>query len=146
MKDGNFYIVNKKILPEVLKKTVEVKELLKKNEKITINEAVKSIGISRSAYYKYKDYISPFFMVEKTKIITLNLLLIHRQGVLAAVLSYISNNIGNILTINQGLPLQSQAVVTISAEVEYDSVNLDLMVEQLRQLDGVQKVELVSQS
>jgi chorismate mutase len=146
MQDGNFYIVNKKILPEVLKKTVDVKELLINNEKITVNEAVAQIGMSRSAFYKYKDHIAPFFMVEKTKIITVNLILMHRLGVLASVLDYVSKNIGNILTINQGLPLQAQAAVTLSAEVEFDQLNLDHMIEYLRQMDGVCKVELVSQS
>ncbi len=146
MIDGNYYIVNKRILPEVLKKTVEVKELLAENESITINEAVQKVGISRSAYYKYKDYISSFFIVDKSKIITLNLILFHRQGILANVLNYVSLNIGNILTINQGLPLQQQAAVSLSVEVEFDSINLDQTVEQLRLLDGVRKVELVSQN
>ena len=146
MSSSNFLIVDQRVLPEVFKKTVAVKELMAGNMRMSVNEAVAKVGISRSAYYKYKDYVSPFNLMEKRKIITLNFVLAHRAGILAGLLNHISSQVGNILTINQGLPLQSQAVVTLSAEVEREKLPIDDLIEALQQMDGVLKVELVSQS
>ena len=50
---STFYLVREEILPEAIKKTIKVKEILKRGEIRTINEAVEKMGLSRSAYYKY---------------------------------------------------------------------------------------------
>ena len=60
-KKDKFYLVQEDILPEAIKKTIKVKEILKLGEVKTINEAVEKMDLSRSAYYKYKDYVFPFF-------------------------------------------------------------------------------------
>ena len=88
-KNSNYYLVREEILPEAIKKTIKVKELLKKGEVRTINEAVEKLNLSRSAYYKYKDYVFPFYEASKEKIVTLALLLEHRSGVLSKVLNEI---------------------------------------------------------
>ena len=87
-------------------KTIKVKEILKRGEIKTINEAVERMGLSRSAYYKYKDYVFPFYEASKEKIITLSLLLEHKAGVLSRVLNTVASDSGSIMTINQGIPLQ----------------------------------------
>ena len=51
-KNSKYYLVREEILPEAIKKTIKVKELLKKGEVRTINEAVEKLNLSRSAYYK----------------------------------------------------------------------------------------------
>ena len=70
----SFYLVKEDILPEAIKKTIKVKEILKRGEAKTINEAVERMNLSRSAYYKYKDYVFPFYEASRDKIITLSLL------------------------------------------------------------------------
>ena len=72
---SNYYLVREEILPEAIKKTIKVKELLKKGEVRTINEAVEMLNLSRSAYYKYKDFVFPFYEASKEKIVTVALLL-----------------------------------------------------------------------
>ncbi len=62
---STFYLVREEILPEAIKKTIKVKEILKRGEIRTINEAVEKMGLSRSAYYKYKDYVFPFYEAKK---------------------------------------------------------------------------------
>ena len=69
-KNSNYYLVREEILPEAIKKTIKVKELLKKGEVRTINEAVEKLNLSRSAYYKYKDYVFPFYEASKEKIVS----------------------------------------------------------------------------
>src|SRR5690554_5110849 len=100
------YLVQEHVLPQVLRKTAEAKELLKNGRAATVNKAVQAVGISRGAFYKYRDYISPFREASRGKILTISLILKHTAGVLSAVLNEIAAAGGNILTINQGIPLQ----------------------------------------
>lgn len=103
---SGFFLVREEILPEAIKKTIRVKEMLKRGDARTINEAVEKMELSRSAYYKYKDYVFPFYEASRNKIVTLTLLLEHKKGVLSSVLNTISADSGSVMTINQGIPLQ----------------------------------------
>ncbi len=121
------------------------KELLDKGEVETIQEAVERVGFSRSAFYKYKDAIFPFNAVMEQKIITVSLNLEHRSGLLSQMLSYIASQRGNILTINQTIPLQGQANVVLSIETAQMDMSATQLSEALRGLEGVRKVVLVGQ-
>ena len=74
----DFLLVSKNILPDAIIKTAKAKELLAKFEVLTINEACERVEISRSAFYKYKDGVLPFYEASKEKIITLSLLLVDK--------------------------------------------------------------------
>ena len=141
-----FYLVREEILPEAIKKTIKVKELLKKGEVRTINEAVEKMELSRSAYYKYKDFVFPFYEASKEKIVTLTLLLEHKQGVLSRVLNTIANDRASVLTINQGIPLQGVANATISLETADLVIDLEALLDKLRMIDGVKRLEVLGQA
>ncbi|MDW7650743.1 MAG: ACT domain-containing protein [Bacillota bacterium] len=148
MKDlgGKFYLVQENVLPQVLRKTAEAKEMLKKGTAQTVNDAVQAVGISRGAFYKYRDYIFPFREASRGKILTVSLILEHTTGVLSDVLKIIAAAHGNVLTINQGIPLQGVANASISFETEELKENVDELLARLSAIDGVQKLELVGQS
>lgn len=141
-----FYLVREEILPEAIKKTIKVKELLKKGEVRTINEAVERMELSRSAYYKYKDYVFPFYEASKEKIVTLTLLLEHKPGVLSRVLNTIANERASVLTINQGIPLQGVANATVSLETAELVIDLEALLDKLRMIDGVKRLEVLGQA
>ncbi len=140
-----FYLVRDEILPEAIKKTILVKDILKRGELKTVNEAVAKVGLSRSAYYKYKDYVFPFYDASKEKIITLSLLLEHKAGVLSRVLNTIAAESGSIMTINQGIPLQGVANTTISIETKFLTIDLEALLDKIRLIDGVKRLELLGQ-
>lgn len=141
-----FFLVSADILPEAIRKTAEVKEILTKKEAATINEAVERVGISRSAYYKYKDGVFPIHSAGKEKIITIFLILEHRAGILSQVINTIAEVQGNILTINQSIPLQGVANVTISIETGNMSVEIDQLLSRFKVISGVKRVEIVGNS
>ena len=141
-----FYLVREEILPEAIKKTIKVKELLKRGEARTINDAVEKMELSRSAYYKYKDYVFPFYEASKEKIVTLALLLEHKPGLLSRVLNTIANDKGSVLTINQGIPLQGMANATISLETVDMIVDLEALLDKLRLIEGVKRLEVLGQA
>lgn len=143
---GNFYLVKEEILPEAIKKTIKAKEMLKKGDVRTINEAVEKLDFSRSAFYKYKDFVFPFYEASKEKIVTLALLLEHKPGVLSKVLNSIAADHGSVLTINQGIPLQGVANATLSIETVDLIVDLEALLDKVRVIDGVKRLELLGQA
>ena len=143
---NGFFLVQEQILPEAIKKTIRVKEMLKRGDARTINEAVDSMGLSRSAYYKYKDYVFPFYEASRNKIISLTLLLEHKKGVLSSVLNTISADSGSVLTINQGIPLQGVANATVSIETANLLVDIEALLDKLRMVDGVKRLEVLGQA
>lgn len=143
---SDFFLVREEILPEAIKKTIRVKEILKRGDVRTINEAVAKMNLSRSAYYKYKDYVFPFYEASRNKIITLTFLLENKKGVLSSVLNTISHDSGNVMTINQGIPLQGVANATISIETANLSIDLEALLDKLRMVDGVKRLEVLGQA
>lgn len=143
---NKFYIISKEILPEAILKTAKVKELLAKKEAETVNEAVEKIGLSRSAFYKYRDGVFPFYEASKEKIITVTITLEHMSGILSNCLNAIAVTQGNILTINQGIPLQGVAYATVSIETRDMVSNIEELLETLYKIPGVLKVEIIGQS
>ena len=132
-----YYIVEDSALPEVLIRTVKAKELLAQGRVKTVNEAAAKAEISRSAFYKYKDLISPFNDMSLGHIITFSMLLRDEPGVLSGILGHFASNGANILTIYQTIPSGGRAPVTISAETMGMTVNMDSFIERAMQLEGV---------
>lgn len=143
--DERFYLVREDILPEALVKTVQVKKLLAGGAAQTVHEATERIGLSRSAFYKYKDGIFTTNQLERERIITISLDLEHRSGVLSKVLGLVAGLEGNVLTIHQSIPLQGLANVVISVETSLMADHLSTMLDAFRAQEGVKRVLVVGQ-
>ena len=111
-----YYIVEASALPEVFLKVAEVKRLISTGEADKVSDATRRVGISRSAFYKYKDAILPFQNMMAGRIITFQMTLQDTAGLLSKLLTVFANAGANILTINQTIPVGGMASVTISAE------------------------------
>lgn len=142
-KDNKFYLVRGDILPEAMRKTIEVKELLEQKKAQSIFEAVHMAGLSRSAYYKYKDSVFPFKKIVKDKIITLSLYLEDRAGSLSNVLTTVAESGCNVLTIHQTIPIQGKANVTMSLDIS-GVEEMNKMLHTLRKLEFIEQVDVLS--
>jgi chorismate mutase len=138
-----FYLVRSDILPEAMHKALEAKALLDSGKVKKINEAVMAVDLSRSAFYKYKDGVFPFHTMVKEKIMTLSIHLEDRSGALSRLLSVVAAASANVLTINQTIPLQGRATITLSIETASMTIEIDKLLRQIQQLDAVEKVELI---
>ena len=139
-----YYIVEAAALPEVFLKVAEAKRLLETGEVSTVGEATKITGISRSAFYKYRDVMTPFQNLMSDRIITFQLTLKDRTGVLSGILSIFAYNGANILTINQNIPTNGCAIVTISAETSDLHCSMEDLLRRMGNMDGVLKAEIVA--
>ena len=146
LKKDKFYLVQEDILPEAIKKTIKVKEILKLGEAKTINEAAERMDLSRSAYYKYKDYVFPFYEIAQGKIVSITVSMSNDPGMLSSILRAIAESNGSILTINQDIPLQGIANVTIAFETKDLSTTLEECLDNIRSIRGILKVEILGQA
>ena len=139
-----YYIVEASALPEVFLKVAEAKRLLQTGEASTINDATRITGISRSAFYKYRDSVLPFQNMMTGRIITFQFMLQDEKGLLSELLSIFAEHRANIQTINSIVPTNGCALVTISAETIDLTIPLEDLLQQVSQLPGVIKAEVLA--
>lgn len=144
MSEKEFVVVSSEVLPEVVLKVLEAKRLLAQGVCRTSTEACREAGVSRSAYYKYKD--SAFLYSEKRgeRIITFCIVLTDRAGLLAEVLNEFYRLDANILTINQNIPIDSAATVMITVRFNDSAADLSLVSKALSKIEGVASVKIIS--
>ena len=90
-----YYIVEASALPEVFLKVAEAKELLETGQVKTVNEAAQKTGISRSAFYKYRDTVMPFHNMMHGRVITFQMLMRDQPGCLSDVLNIFAEQNAN---------------------------------------------------
>ena len=136
-KTVKYYLVAADALPEIFIKVAEAKRMMQTGEADTVGAATKLVGISRSAFYKYKDSVQPFNDMKSEHIITFYAMLKDKAGVLSRVLSVFASSGANILTINQSIPTNGCAAVTISAETSDMTESLEQLMVDVTALNGV---------
>jgi chorismate mutase len=142
-KKRQFYLVAEEIMPEAMLKTVKVKEMMARGEVQTVNEAVKRVDLSRSAYYKYRDLVFIQHDGSADRLVTLFMVLEHRSGILSSVLNAVATSGGNIITINQGVPMGEVAHVTATIGITQLNFSVEDLIERLESLPGVRKAEII---
>ena len=144
MDKKRYFIVSADALPEVFVKVAEAKRMLQVGEVSTVGQAAAAVGISRSAFYKYKDAVQPFQNMKAGHIITLYALLKDNPGVLSGYLSIFAASGANILTINQTIPTNGCAGVTVSIESSDMIVAMEEMISRLTTAPGVLRFEIMA--
>ncbi|MGE5380565.1 MAG: ACT domain-containing protein [Methylocystaceae bacterium] len=145
-REQRFFLVSEDILPEAILKTAQVKEILAAGKVENVREAVAKVGLSRSAFYKYRDGIFPLTSENTMRIVNLSMTLAHQPGVLSAMLNSVSNSGASVLTINQNLPLKGRANVTLSIDTEEMHISLDEFINRLLQVNGVVRADIQGKS
>lgn len=138
-----YLIVHKKILPDFYTKVVEARILLESSQCKSVSEAVKQVGISRSTYYKYKDYI--FTPSENYgRKFTLSFKLNDCQGILSTVLNILSEHHTSIITIHQDIPINNAAIVIVTLDGKGLLISIDELIRILKLVEGVHSVHLIA--
>lgn len=144
MPDSEYFLVKSDMLPEVFIKVMQVKRLLSSGKADSVNEAVQRIGLSRSAYYKYKDAVLPFYETSKGRMVTLVFAVENFPGILSGIINCMARVKANILTINQNIPINGLADVSISLETDRMTVTLESLVDELGRIPGVRSYQILA--
>lgn len=132
-----YYIVRSKALPEVFAKVVEAKRLLGSGTARSASEAARIVGISRSVFYKYKDDVMPYREDGHDRVLTIQSMLEDKPGVLSSMITSFFDAGANILTVNQNIPSNGSAYVTVSIRTANMEMTVPELFERLKSLDGV---------
>ncbi len=138
-----YFIVDRRILPTSIQNVIKVNDLIQQ-EKISKYEAIKRVGLSRSTYYKYKDYIKPFFESGKEKVFSIHLALVDEPGILARILDVIASHDMNILTIIQNIAIDGIGRATISVQTTENILRkIEGMLELISEIEGVKELRII---
>ena len=138
-----YYLVAADALPEIFIRVAEAKCMMQTGEADTVGAATKMAGISRSAFYKYKDDIFPFHEETRGKTITFIIQMDDEPGLLSMVLQTIARFHGNILTIHQSIPINGVATLTLSVDILPGEGDAEAMVEDIEQKDGIHYLKIL---
>ncbi|MDQ2085505.1 ACT domain-containing protein [Herbivorax sp. ANBcel31] len=141
---SKYYLVDASVLPKVFTKVIEVKRILESGAIKNVNEAVKRIGISRSAYYKYKDFVFPFYETSRGKVITLFFTVEDCPGILSGIMNKIADSRASIVTINQNIPINGFAYITITVETGEMVTDIKNLLVEISKVKGVRSQEILS--
>lgn len=141
---GNFLIVDKRALPDVYEKVVDTKSLLKEGKVKDVTEAAKTVNISRSVYYKYKETVFDLAETDQGQKVTINLIINDNKGVLSGILNFISEEGGSIITINQGIPMNQKANVSLTINISTINGDLTTLMDGLSKIKDVEKVDFIA--
>lgn len=136
MKNSNYFLVDSRVLPSVFENVVLAKELLADGRAQNASQAAKMAGISRSAFYKYKDFVFKYSDTDQ-KTLTLFARLSDKAGMLSSLTTALYEYGANILTVNQGIPLDGAADVSITIKTDDITVSVEEILGSLKNIDGV---------
>ena len=140
---NKFLLVDLSVLPEVFARVVEAKRLMAQGKAKSYSDAAKMAGISRSAFYKHKDRVFPYESSDLTRMLTLNITLVDEPGILSALIAGLYQAGGNIVTINQNIPADGVAPVSVTIRIDRDRSDEEI-VARLAQISGVVTVRTVN--
>lgn len=143
-KSAQFFIIDRAIVSETLKKVVDAKRALRENTHLSVSEAVKAVDLSRSAFYKYKDYIFPFYEDSLGRNLTFSFDLKDAAGLLSKVLTTIADTGANVLTINQTIPINSIANIVITLETTNMSAPLEDLFDNIKSFNGLFNFRIIA--
>ncbi len=143
--NGEYYIVRKKAVPQVLVDVVRAKQLIESGKAESVQEAISRTGISRSSFYKYQNDIFPFHESARGTTFTLMFQMEDEPGLLSDALRIIAQYRANILTIHQSIPVSGVATLSLSIQVQKTTGNMSEMLKELENHSGVHNVKVVGQ-
>jgi chorismate mutase len=144
MSDSEFFLVKADVLPEVFNKVMAVKRLLSSGKAESVHVACSRVGLSRSAYYKYKDAVLPFYETSRGRMVTLVFAVENFPGILSGIITVLAREQANVLTINQNIPINGLADVSISIETDQMTGTLEHLRDELGKIPGVRAYQILA--
>ncbi len=129
MAEQQFLLVDARALPSVYKQVLKAKELLACGQVGSISAAAKAVGISRSAFYKYRNVV--FDAQSGRDTVTVIATLLDHTGALQSLLSGISAAGASVVTITQFQPKNGTAQVELTMRTGTMQFTVDELLYRL---------------
>lgn len=143
MNNNTYILVNSKVLPPVFERVLQAKELMASGKASSALQAAKLAGISRSAFYKYKDFVFKY-TDNNDNTVNLSALLSDKAGVFSALTTELYKYGANIITLNQGIPVDGTANVSLTIKIDKLTEPIDKLLDQLSAVEGVISIKNIN--
>lgn len=141
-KEQQFYLVDFSILPEAIKKTIRVKEMLKSGSSGTIDEAVHKVNMSRSAYYKYKDHVASADDDKEDRVVVLFIIMQDDMAVFGRILRRIAKEKQEVLSVNRTKISEKLYSSVITLKTKESAGDMESLYEALKETKGIQSLTM----
>lgn len=141
-KEQQFYLVDFSILPEAIKKTIRVKEMLKSGSSGTINEAVHKVNMSRSAYYKYKDHVASADDDKEDRVVVLFIIMQDDMAVFGRILRRIAKEKQEVLSVNRTKISEKLYSSVITLKTKESAEDMESLYEAFKETKGIQSLTM----
>lgn len=141
-KEQQFYLVDFSILPEAIKKTIRVKEMLKSGSSGMINEAVHKVNMSRSAYYKYKDHVASADDDKEDRVVVLFIIMQDDMAVFGRILRRIAKEKQEVLSVNRTKISEKLYSSVITLKTKESAGDMESLYEALKETKGIQSLTM----
>ena len=141
-----YLLVHRSVLPDSFFKVLQAKELLRRGEVTDVTEAVRMAGISRSTFYKYKDYVFEPASDSHERTAVVSVVLLHESGILGGMLTRLSEAGVSVLSIDQSLPIRGKAAVMLSLDLSGMEGDLKTLEKVISDSKGTEQVKVVAAS
>ncbi len=142
--NSSYILVNAQVAPEVFVKVVDAKNRLSAGKCKTTNEALAQAKLSRSAFYKYKNYVFAYNEIKNENLVTLSFTLDDVAGILSDMLIVIASWGASVMTINQSVPINGIATVNITLRINNMASDIQALLADLFKIDGVNKADILA--
>ncbi len=143
MKEKRYFLIEEDVAPEIFQKVLQAKRYLATGKAQNSSQAAQMSDLSRSAFYKYKDKVMEYRMADNA-VVTLYFSLEDTPGVLSSVMNHLYECGANIVTVNQNIPSDGVAPVTISIRTSEMNMEEEVLLERLRACRGVVRISRIS--
>ena len=143
--ETRYAVVSCDVLPEVFLKVMEVKRLLACGDEKSSASACKRADISRSAFYKYRDSVFTYEEKLTGRTVSLYAVLRDTPGVLSPVLACLHRCSANVLTLNQSVPIDGAAAVTVTVKLSGRPMDGASLRREVAGVEGVVETRLISE-
>ena len=138
-----YLLVEARMLPEIFTKVMQAKMLQSRGNAKNASQAAQMAGISRSAFYKYKDSVFLYDERMNENIVSFSLALEDRPGVLSNLLAQFYQLGANVITVNQNIPIDGVAIASVSIRTADATRSRSQILDMLGKLDGVVEAKSV---
>ncbi len=139
---NKYYLIRSDVLPEVFHKVINVKQLVDREDGLSINEACKRVKISRSAYYKYRDSVR-LVQLENGCTVSIILELENLDNITFRCINAVRSAGGRVQSFQVSASQLGNKYALIIAETGSDEVSLAELESKLQQVRGVKKVTIL---
>ena len=142
MVPNKYYLIRSDVLPEVFHKVINVKQLVDREDGLSINEACRRVKISRSAYYKYRDSVR-LVQLENGCTLSIILELENLDNIAFRCVNAVNNAGSRVQSFQVSDTQLGNKYALITAETSSAEASIAELKNKLQQVRGVKKVTIL---